>query len=102
MESSGEGLSSDKTPIDADVAAAAAAIVVVAVVVESAAAAAAAGEEVKLAPPPPPPDELKRHIILLNDLEAGMLKIGIKIPFQSAGKSKPAHACFGHNEQRNL
>ena len=100
MESSGEGLSSDKTPIDADVAAAAAAIVVVAVVVES--AAAAAGEEVKLAPPPPPPDELKRHIILLNDLEAGMLKIGIKIPFQSAGKSKPAHACFGHNEQRNL
>ena len=92
MESSGEGLSTDATPTEADVAADTGVVVVV----ES----AAAGEEVKPAPLPlAPPEALKRHIILLNDLEARMLKIGIKRPFQSAGKSKPVHACFGHNEQ---
>ena len=71
MESSGEGLSTDATPTDADVAV----DTEVVVVVES----AAAGEEVKPAPLPLPPDALKRHIILLNDFEARMLQIEMKV-----------------------
>ena len=63
MESSGEGLSTAvATPTEADVAAAPD-------VVESA---AAEEEEAKLAPlAAPAPDVLSRHIMLLNDLDAG-------------------------------
>ena len=66
-ESSGEGLSTeDATPTEADVAAAPD-------VVESA---AAEEEEAKPAPPAAPdPDALRRHIMLLNDLDARWLKI---------------------------
>ena len=64
MESSGEGFSADAMPTDADVAADTGVVVVV----ES------AGEAVKPAPLLlAPPEALKRHIILLKDLEARML-----------------------------
>ena len=66
-ESSGEGFSTeDATPTEAAVAAAPD-------VVESA---AAEEEEAKPVPPAaPPPDALRRHIMLLNDLDARSLEI---------------------------